>query len=268
MSAGATERLHLRARITEMSAAEAGQRLGAARYEALSREDPHPMFVELVAGHEGVSTGKLSAGSGGRPAPKRWSRERISELTRKLAAGAPVYLGHHGPRREPVGEVVAAVERWVKGVLSAAGVAYIRDPQVRDRIQSGELDACSLEAEIECHRERSAETWIVDAVRKVTGIALGDSRREQPGFPGARVLAAVTEFGDEPAAATPPDPDERIHQLESRLADHESKITELTAQLEKYRAAVPARPLLPSVAAPPERARAPENPLIPRPRGW
>ena len=174
-----------RAKIEEMSAEEVKQRIGEARHQAISRRDPHPMFVELIAGHEGWSTGRMSAGSGeGKPARKLWTRERIRELVERMKGGAPVYLFHSPQRpRPPAGELLAAAERWLSGRLSAWGVAYISDPEARRKIRSGELDACSIEAEIECHRSpnQPSGSWVVNAVRKVTGLALGSSRLARPG---------------------------------------------------------------------------------------
>lgn len=185
--------------IEEMSGIEVKDRIGKAKYRTIRERDPHPMFVELLAGHEGWSTGKLATGTGSKKsARKHWSREKISELTHRLRSGVPVYLFHSQKNkpRQPVGEIVVAAERWMKGILGACGIAYITDPEVKKRIKTGELDTCSIEAEVECHRNRQDpdDSWMVDAVRKVTGIALGNSRLHKPGFPGATLLAAVEEF--------------------------------------------------------------------------
>ena len=294
----------LRARIEEMSVERARERIGEAAYVGIRREDAHPMFVELLAGHEGWSCGQVVRGSRGRPARKRWSRERIVELAAGLGLGAPVYAGHARPgaRRRAVGRMVSAAERWFRGVMGAAGIAYIADAETRSRVRSGELNTCSIEAEVELHRGPSEEegTWVVDAVRKVTGVALGDARRSRPGFPGAALLAVVEEFAEEPEkepVAPPADPasvsgsgsaepglpaeapavaraagsggalaDRRLEELGRRVAAGEKKVEELTAELKRLREGWSP----PRIAAPPERERGPmaDNPLIPRPRGF
>ena len=259
--------------IEEMSAGEVQDRIGKTSYQAIRRRDHHPMFVELLAGHEGYSTGKLGTGTGRkRPARKKWTRERMSELVTRLRAGVPVFLYHSQARkpRRPVGEIISAAEKWVKGMLGATGIAYISDPAIKQKIRSGELDTCSIEAEVECHREPETpdDAWMVDAVRAVTGIALGNSRLQKPGFPGAALLAAVEEFEninvETPAGQTDPDTRpsdlfdrekllddlvveqmisdcrerdaERIQGLATRLEAKDKKIRELSEGLERYKA--------------------------------
>ncbi|HUT54610.1 MAG TPA: hypothetical protein VM658_14565 [bacterium] len=225
-------------KIEEMSMDDVRGRIGAARFSALHGADERPMFVTLLAGHEGWSTGSLTAGAGPkRKARKRWARAVISELAHKLRSGVPVFLFHGGSRgRRPVGEIVAAAERWVKGVLGAEGLAYISDPEVKERIKAGELDTCSIEAEVECHRDPRApgDSWIVDTVRKVTGVALGDSRLVRPGFPGAALLAAVEEFeadGNNAGAEA-----EKISALEARLKSRDDELQSLSAELAAVKA--------------------------------
>lgn len=226
-------------RLEEMSGEDAVGRIGSARYRLIREQDPHPMFVTLLAGHEGWSSGKLLTGSRqGRKARKRWTRSVISQLADRLRAGAPVFLFHSDSKgaRRPVGEIIGAAERWVKGVLNAAGLAYISDPDTRQRIKTGELDTCSIEAEVECRRDPQAPSdgWIVDAVRKVTGIALGDSRVVKPGFPGATLLAAVEEFETDGGNALPET--EEITGLEARLKAKDEELKSLSAELADFKA--------------------------------
>ncbi len=183
---------------TETDALEARARVGEGFRRRIEEMDSSPLFVELVAGHEGYSRGRMSDdGKGGSPRRKFWSRERVRELAARLGSGVPLYLCHApaGAVRRKVGEVVSAGERRVNGLLSAVGLAAVTDPEVKRDIRSGRLDVCSIEAEIECHGEDgSSGAWIVDAVRKVTGVALGRSGHDRPGFAYASVLAAVEEF--------------------------------------------------------------------------
>lgn len=263
--------------IEEMAGAEVIGRIGKNRYAMIRGRDPHPMFVEFLAGHEGVSTGSLKSGTGrGRPARKIWSREKVREIARKLGMGVPVFLFHsRGSRsRKPVGEVLSAAEQWVKGMLGATGVAYISDRVAREKIRTGEIDTCSIEAEVECHRmQKESDSWVVDAVRNITGIALGDSRRQRPGFPGAALLAAVEEFerdfenqdplhGKTASGLSGRKPSEvysreillddpvveemirgcrerdaaRIEELAARIEIKDKSITELSGELERFRA--------------------------------
>lgn len=227
-----SEKVYLCAPVQEMARDEVRALIGEERYQAIKAHDPHPCFVALTAGHEGESRGRiLSRGAGFKHVPrgtkKRWSAERIRELARHLAQ-APVYLFHNAdnsPRRK-VGEIVTATVRRLKGRLHALAVAYIADPEARERIRLGELDTCSIEAELEFSRRRKAESWLVEAVRRVTGLALGSRAFASPGFPGAGLLAVVQEF--EPVD---PEKEERMPSLENQLQQRDQRIQELEAEL-------------------------------------
>jgi len=270
----------LRARLTEMSAADVAAAVGAEALAAVRREDDRPMFVELIAAHEGVSTGAL-AGRAGRPAKKFWSRERVSELAARLAPGVPVYTGHGGTGRRPVGRMLAAAGRMVEGTLAAAGIAWVSDPRTKEKLRAGELDTCSIEAEVELHRAPGEENWVVGAVRRVTGVALGDRRRERPGFAGAAVRV-IEEFegeggegatgGEPPEAGNPPAPEPKKspssdNDLAAELKSIRTELKELREELRRRqdsrRDERPGRDGR-RLPAPPERERPAANPLIPR----
>jgi hypothetical protein len=232
---GSRELVCILSNIEEMKEQEVERRIGSSKYRAIRKNDSHPMFVELLAGHEGWSTGKMGAGNRiKKPARKKWDRQRIRELASRFRNNVPVFDSHSrtGSQRRPIGEIVSAAERWTKGVLGAVGIAYIRDENAKSEIRKGALDTCSIEAEVECHRDRSAreDAWVVDAVRKVTGIALGNSRLHRPGFPAARLLAMVEEF--EPEYESPGE-DNRIRELEARLAEKGREVKALSTKLKK-----------------------------------
>lgn len=285
---------------------------GADLYEQIKSSDQSPMFAEFIAAHEGVSTGGMhSPGGRSKSAPKRWTRERVAELARRLGPGTPVYSAHPGGNetRRPVGRVVSAAERPLGGRLAATCLAYIEDPAARDAVRSGKVDTCSIEAEVECHRDKgSKDGWVVGAVRKVTGLALGDSKTQRPGFPLASLVSAVQEFGDETvvvvggadnhgAAAPESAPPRReasaagetgrIRELERAVKRQNERIRELNLVLRDYRARERERSAgvavqgaarqatgtgRPRLPAPPERKKGRDpienNPLIPRPRGF
>lgn len=261
----------LAARVREMSAETVAATVSAEALKEARRADAEPLFVELIVGHEGVSTGALAGGAGrGRPAQKLWSRERVSELAARLAAGAPVFTGHGGTGRKPVGKILAAAERMVGGALSAAGIALISNPQTKERLRAGELDTCSVEAEVELYRPAGDESWVVGAVRKVTGVALGNRRDSRPGFPGATVLRLIEEFEDgggaggsgakEGEKSERDEAEARPDALAGELKAIRAELARLRDELKAGRGPSEDR----RVSLPPERERKPVNPLIPR----
>ena len=241
------EKVYLCAPVQEMARDEVRALIGEDRYQAIKARDPHPFFVALTAGHEGESRGRILTG-GHRletgatetgdhrlktcATSKSWSAERIRELARHLRQ-APVYLFHNSdnsPRR-PVGEIVAATARRLKGRLHALAVAYIADPTARGRIRSGELDTCSIEAELEFSRRRKTESWLVEAVRRVSGLALGSRALASPGFPGAGLLAVVQEFEGEKKESL----EDQLQQRDQRLEKLEAELKQLKQQTDPAR---------------------------------
>jgi hypothetical protein len=215
----------IKTRLEEMDICDVRKKLGRIKFESITKNDDTPMFVTLVAGHEGVSSGRLVGKNVPvRSAKKRWSRKRISELAEKLASSVPLFNGHPNGEiiREPVGIIVRSFERWEDNKMGAAGTAYIKDHETRQRIRSGEINTCSIEAEIECHKRKGEDTWVVDMIRKVTGVALGNSSTLTPGFPGAMVLATVEEFEEysetEDFEKTLEDKEKQIETLKSEIA--------------------------------------------------
>lgn len=238
------EKIYLRAPLQELAPEEVKTLLGGERYQAIRARDPHPCFIVLSAAHEGESRGKILGGrvgaNPGAPAESRkhWRAERIRELVRHLTQ-APVYLFHNRDNspRPPVGEIVAAALRRLQGRLHALAVAYIADPGVRRRIRAGELDTCSIEAELEFSRREKTEPWVVSAVRRVTGLALGSRQWAEPGFPGAGLLAVVQEFEpvDPRAEGQKNSPRNRGRRGEGRLRRLERELAEIKQQLDAAR---------------------------------
>ena len=223
--------------------AEVKTLIGEARYQAIKVKDPHPFFVAFTAGHEGESRGKVLDGVSGpqpaaQPTRKRWSAERVRELAQRLAQ-APVYLFHNAdnsPRRK-IGEIIATMARRLRGRLHVLGVAYIEDAEARERIRQGELDTCSIEAELEFSRRDRAESWVVQAVRKVTGLALGSRTAATPGFSGAGLLAVVQEF--EPVET---EGEEEVRRFEDEIKSRDERIRQLEAEIARLtRPAEPAK---------------------------
>jgi hypothetical protein len=207
------QRVLVRARITELAADTVAALIGPLRYQQIAALDPQPMFVSLTVAHEGVSRGEV-VGLGARV--KEWARKviaRLAELLHPSGRVAPLLFDGsedwHGNTsgRQPCGEVVASRTADNAGLLSAEAVGYIYAGQqrVREMIHAGTLDVCSVEADVILVDEGSRA--IVEDVLAAPAIVLGDSRKQTPGFAGARV-AMIAEFcpPDDPPPAQPPTP--------------------------------------------------------------
>ncbi len=218
--------------IQEMSAEQVEELVGKDRYGSLKKIDPHPFFAELLVAHEGVSRGKMLGAGLNRPAEKFWSKDRIRELVSRINTGpVPVYLFHNADNRSrsKVGEVIASYWRKVKGAFSALALIYISDRKVREMIKQGELDICSLEAELVFEKRESPKgvaEWVVNAIDRVSGLALGSRDSARPGFAGAAVLAQVEEFEDDLNGPIP--------ELEKKLSEKEQELSRLRTELERY----------------------------------
>ncbi|GEM_PF-1519009 len=250
------------AAIQEMASGEVRALIGDDRYQAIKAKDPHPLFVALTMAHEGKSFGRILGRRGAKQgAEKIWPRSRIHELVQRInttlnsmslsaenkgqgisASGVPVYLFHNQDNspRNPVGRVIAAVSRYVRGKVHAIGIAYISDPEARKGIRNRELDTCSIEAELEFQRSSSnsdtadspGRAWIVNAVQKITGLALGSKALQSPGFADAGILAAVQEFDADTDTSNEKG---QVLDLEERLIEREREIQNLELEVQRLR---------------------------------
>ena len=96
---------------------------------------------------------------------------------------------HEG--REPIGEVAGSRAKTIDGKFSAVIVAYIY-PEYKKL----PLDIASIEADVNINNDVTGDIHAVD-VEEVTGIALGNSAVNRPGFPGATLLGELQAFAGE-----------------------------------------------------------------------
>jgi hypothetical protein len=83
-----------------------------------------------------------------------------------------------------VGEIVASYTDEVGGRLSNVVIGHFpNETAVKN------MDVCSIEAEIDTY-----ENNVVSDVNDISGVALGNSSKDHPAFPGAKRLAAVQCF--------------------------------------------------------------------------
>jgi hypothetical protein len=174
-----------------MAASEVLSMIPASEYERIKQSDPSPVFKAYVIGHEGESEGRVV---GGGNVVARWVRSAIDKLYNKLALGIALFHDHAQTNehagRVAIGEIVGKALRTIKDRLSVIAVAYIR-PEFRHL----PLDVASIEADLRFIEDRKRNVYQAD-VDEITGIALGNSAVNKPGFAGATLLAQVQAFAD------------------------------------------------------------------------
>lgn len=178
------------AKIQNMSSAELMSIIPADQYVRIKEDDPNPVFRAYVVGQEGISEGKV-VGEGA--VVKRWYASAIQKLYEKLKSGLRIFHNHGATNehdgRVSIGEMVGKALKTIGDKLSVVAVMYIK-PMYR----SLPLDIASIEADVRL----SEDNGITDAdVADITGIALGNSAINKPGFAGATLLAQIQAFADQ-----------------------------------------------------------------------
>lgn len=176
------------ARVQNMSADELAEIIPEDTIARIKRTDPTPVFRAYVVGHEGEATQHL-IGLGSRVF--NWLQSAITKLVEKLRFGTKLFHDHEDSNshegRRPIGEIVGKALKTIRDRLSAIAVAYIY-PEFAPL----PLDVASIEADLLIDpKEDSIKAVNVD---KITGIALGSSAVNKPGFSGATLLAQLRAF--------------------------------------------------------------------------
>ena len=179
----------IRATVLEMASSEIMEHIPASVDEQIKAKDAHPVFRAYVVGHEGISEGRV-VGHG--DMVKRWFSSAIHKIVEKLQYGLKVFHEHGKTNvhegRGVIGHIVGKATRIINDNLSAIAIAYIK-PEYKDL----PLDVASIEADIILNDDQ--DRGIYDAnVEDITGIALGNSSVNRPGFPGATLLSQIQAF--------------------------------------------------------------------------
>lgn len=203
MSTSTRRKAVFRATVREMAESVVLTHVGADRLAMIRESDEHPMFVGLNVGYEGVSTGEVD----GMTRLKQWAGNVIRKLAGRLNQDSPSLYDGHAPAtsgRKSLGDVLSGfIELGEDNTPTAYGVAYVApDEKQRKRIREGELDACSIEADC-LFSVGDDDTWHVEDVEKVEGIALANSKLQRPGFERAGVVAVIQELQGRVEEMTP-----------------------------------------------------------------
>ena len=185
--------MKFRAFLLEMAESEIMNMVSTAQYMRIKLSDPKPVFRAYVVGHEGQSTGTVAAfGQKLGSVVKKWYQAAIRKLHDKIDVGLKLFHSHVDTNehigRETIGEVVGRALKTIDDKLSVVIAAYIQ-PQFRNL----PLDVASIEANI--YLTDNDGVYEAD-VETVSGIALGSSRVETPGFAGATLLGQVQAFAE------------------------------------------------------------------------
>jgi len=182
--------MKIRAKLLAMAESEIKAMIPPYYFDNIKRRDPKPLFKAFVVGQEGqaesnwVGFGKVV---------KNWFKDAIGKLSRKIYPGLPLFFNHaetndsNEDRRE-IGEVAGSRAQDVKGKFSAVIAAYIF-PEYKKMT----LDIASVEVDVHIDDSGVDEIRAVN-VDDVTGIALGNSAVDRPGFPGATLLGELQAF--------------------------------------------------------------------------
>ena len=182
------------ARLQEMADSEIAAMVEPSRLAQIKLRDPHPLIKAFVIGHEGESRGNL-IGLGN--VVKRWFKTMIHKLHEKVTAGLQLFHGHASGTnahegRAPVGEVVGKALKTIDGRESVVVACYIH-PDFKHL----PLDVASVEADVELAPTGDRDMVDIVGLGNLTGIALGSSAVDKPGFPGATLLGQLQAFEDE-----------------------------------------------------------------------
>jgi len=172
-----------------MAASEIAAMIPSDVLKSVKAKDPRPLFKAFVIGHEGEARGRL-VGVGN--VVKRWFKSMVEKLHELIQPGLRLFHGHVATNdaagRIPVGEVVGKRLLNIKGGLSSVVACWIY-PHYRHL----PFDVASIEADIDLREDRNSNLYVTD-VKQVTGIALGNSEIDTPGFPRATLLGQLQAF--------------------------------------------------------------------------
>lgn len=112
----------------------------------------------------------------------------IRQLAEKIQAGIKFFIGHKETNsqknRESVGEILSSFVKEIGGRLVNVIIGHFPN---KEKVEN--MDVCSMEADIYTDEEN-----IVGDINDISGIALGNSNKENPAFPGALKLNTVQCF--------------------------------------------------------------------------
>ena len=187
--------MKIRAKLLHMGESEIKAMIPPYFFENIKRSDSKPLFKAFVVGQEGqaesnwVGIGKVV---------KTWFKDAVGKLSRRIWPGLKIFHNHavmNDPdeTRPEIGEVAGSRTQMVNGKFSAVIAAYIF-PEYKQL----PLDIASIEADVHVDMVGGDDEVHAIDVEEVVGIALGSSKVDKPGFPGATLLGVLHAFETKP----------------------------------------------------------------------
>jgi len=171
------------AKLQQMASSEIMNIIPKDIYDEIKQRDPHPLFQAYVVGHEGEATGEV-VGVGRKIL--NWFSSAINKIWKKLNYGTKIFHSHNidssHEGRQSIGEVVGKAIKTIKDKVNAIAIMYIH-PEFRDL----PLNVASIEVDMNITDDNVHDMNVGD----ITGIALGNSAVEKPGFEGATLLSQI-----------------------------------------------------------------------------
>ncbi len=187
--------MKIRAKLLHMGESEIKAMIPPYHFEDIKRRDTKPLFKAFVVGQEGqaeanwVGVGKVV---------KTWFKDAIGKLSRRIWPGLKLFHNHAETNdpdesRPEIGEVAGSRTKMIDGKFSAVIAAYIYP-----EYSKLPLDIASIEADVHVDNIGGDDEVHAVDVEDVSGIALGNSKVERPGFPGATLLGELQAFAIKP----------------------------------------------------------------------
>lgn len=179
------------AELQSMAESEIMNMISADRLNQIKAVVSHPIFKVYTVGHEGEEKGRI-LGIG--KVIKQWFKSAIEKLHQKIQIGTKLFQGHGVTNdtegRIPIGEVVGKEKKNINGRDSVLVACWVYPDY-----ENLPLDVASIEAAIDVRDYNGNGIYVAD-IDQVSGIALGNSRVNTPGFPGATLQGVLQAFAE------------------------------------------------------------------------
>lgn len=188
--------------------------VGRSEFERIKKENPGGLFKAFVLAQEGESNPRV-IGKGQKKIS--WDKKAIQSAFNAVRNGLKFFNKHNSDSstvvREKYGEIVGKTQKIIDDKLSTVVVGWF-DSDHKEAAEKS--DIVSMEAFWNII-DTGAEL-IAEGVDRITGIALGESATETPGFPGATQLASVQAYNEGATVAEPQTTKEiGFHELKEHI---------------------------------------------------